>query len=367
MTAPALLVMTTRLPPQVCGIGTYSWLLHQYWPAQSSDVRFLVVDGSIAPENHRKVSSVFEFDNQAGKLASILDRTGPAHLLLHYAGRAYQPFGCPLWLPPVLRRWKAKFPAARIVIFFHELPGGNFPVTSRFFWIDQCNRRVIRQLSEVADAVATNTHEHVRILETITHRTPAHFIPVGSNIEPPADDSGERMHSEFAIFGLPFGRWQTLELFKDEISTWQENGRLTKLHLVGPIDPKFDRRSDRLIEKFCKPADVLRHGMLPAPEVSKLLATVEIGLTNANADNWSKSTAFMAYAAHGCAIVAKTRSQTIPLRFVVSADELLRLSGRDVVERAVALRHWYQENANWERIAQQIAGLFAPATEKMHA
>ncbi|HXX42536.1 MAG TPA: glycosyltransferase [Chthoniobacterales bacterium] len=365
MTQPPLLIVTTRLPPRVCGIGTYSWLLHRHWPDENSHARFLVVDGATESATDLKYSSISEFNAEPSQLATILDRAGTAHLLLHYAGRAYHRYGCPLWLPRVLRDWKAKFPTSRSVIFFHELPGNNFPVSSRFFWIDKCNRRVVYQLTQLADAIATNTRKHIETIENISRRNDVHFIPVGSNIEPFENWSAERGRSEFAIFGLPFGRWQTLEMFEPEVRQWQRTGRLTKLHLIGPRDEKFDQRCDRLIEGLPTPAAIVRHGLLASNEVSQLLGRIQCGLTNVTAENWSKSTTFMAYAAHDCAVIGKVKSETVPLNLVISPEELPKISDDDLGKRGAALRRWYRDNADWSAIAKQIAGLFAGRGEKV--
>lgn len=365
MSQQRLLIVTTRLPPQVCGIGTYSSLLHRYWPAENSQAEFLVIDGAAESAKHLEYSSIFEFNAQSSKFAAILDRAGAASLLLHYAGRAYHRYGCPLWLPRVLRDWKMKFPTSRIVILFHELPGNSFPVTSRFFWIDRCNRRVVYQLTQVADAIATNTREHIETIKNISHRTDARFIPVGSNIEPVENPSGERRRSEFAIFGLSFGRWQTLKMFESEIRQWQRSGRLTKLHLIGPRDEKFDHRSDRLIETLPNPDTVVWHGLLDSSEVSRLLGRTQFCLTNATVENWSKSTTFMAYAAHGCAVVGKVESDVVPLSLLVSPEELPKMSDDDLNRRGAMLRQWYRANADWSAIADQVASLFAGRIEKV--
>src|ERR1700740_969022 len=100
-----LAFITTRLPPQICGIGTYSWLLHCHWPADHSRTRFLVVEGaqeSAAILGHNTIS---EFNSKPRKLSRELDRIGPVNLLLHFAGRAYQRYGCPTWFPTVLQAW----------------------------------------------------------------------------------------------------------------------------------------------------------------------------------------------------------------------------------------------------------------------
>jgi len=365
MTTLPLLVITTRLPPAVCGIGTFSWLLHRHWPENDRDVRFLVVDGAANSTAELKLAGISEFDGQPVKLSTILDEIGAGDLLLHYAGRAYHRYGCPFWLPIVLENWKRKFSASRIVIFFHELPGNNFPITSRFFWIDQCNRRVVRRLARLADAVATNTREHARMLERISNGKDVRVVPVGSNIEPGSEPVGPKKKTEAAIFGLPFGRWQTLDLFGRVLREWQTNGRLTKLHLIGQTDNKFDQRSERLIENLPRPESVIRHGFLSAEEVSSLLGQVQLGLTNATVENWSKSTTFMAYAAHGCVIVGNLKGETAPLKFTVLPEEVSSLSEADLNARGTMLRQWYHENASWKSIAAQFKPLFAGTAESV--
>ena len=358
MNTQPLVVITTRLPPQVCGIGTYSWLLHQHWPGDVSSAQFLAVDGAIESAAELDFPNVTEFNANPAKLSRALDRIGAADLLLHYAGRAYHRYGCPIWLPSVLAKWRAKFRSGRLLVFFHELPG-NLPVTSRHYWIDMCNRRVIRKLSKIADAVVTNTNDHVKKLEQISGRANIHWLPVPSNILATPVSPGPRVRAEFVIFGLPFGRWQTLQLFDAEIRSWQEGGHLTRLHLIGPRDQKFDARSDQLTDGWRNPNIAVRHGMLPAADISKLLASAQFGLSNATEENWSKSTVFMAFASHGCAVVSKVKSETAPLRFTVAPEELATMSEVDLGERTGALRQWYEQHAHWNVIAGKISVLFS--------
>lgn len=358
MNTRPLVVITTRLPPQVCGIGTYSWLLHQHWPGDVSSAQFLVVDGAVESVSELNFSNVTEFGANAAELSRALDRIGPADLFLHYAGRAYHRYGCPLWLPSVLANWTAKFPSGRLLIFFHELPG-DFPITSRHYWIDMCNRRVIRKLAKIADVLVTNASDHANKLKEISGRADIHWLPVPSNIPATAVVAVPRIRTEFVIFGLPFGRWQTLQLFDAEIRAWRESGHLTKLHLIGPRDQKFDVHADQLINRWRDPNVVTRHGMLPSVDVSKLLSRAQFGLSNATAENWSKSAVFMAFASHGCAIVSRTRSDAVPLRFAVAPEEVATISDVDLGQKAKALQQWYEQHAGWNVIARKISALLA--------
>jgi hypothetical protein len=356
MSARPLIVISTRLPAQPCGIGTFSWLLHCHWPGDTSHVRFLVVEGAVQSAAALHDGAISEFNARAGKLSRALESVGDADVLLHYAGRAYHRFGCPIWLPAVLTKCKTKYSAGRLLIFFHELPG-KFPITSRHYWIDLCNRRIIRKLARLADAIVTNTSDHVTKIEKISGRADVHLVPVGSNIVAPENLSPDRVRTEFVIFGLPFGRWQTLQMFDAQIRAWQKSERLTRLHLVGPRDEKFDLRSEKLIAAWPDSRVVTRHGMLPSLEVSKLLARAQFGLSNATLENWSKSTAFMAFASHGCAIVGKLHSASTPLCFTISPDEVATVSDADLKRRTRSLKEWYDQNAEWNVIARKISAL----------
>lgn len=363
MNTRPLVIITTRLPPQICGIGTYSWLLHRHWPGGRSDVRFLVLDGarqSIKRLNH---SAVVDFNANPRSLAGQLDQIGSADVVLHYAGRAYHRYGCPWWLPPVLADWKRKSPGRHLMVLFHELPG-NFPITSRHFWIDMCNRRLVRKLAKVADTIITNTAEHADKLGAISGRTDIHWFPVPSNIPAEPRASTARVRTEFVIFGLPFGRWQTLQMFDEEIRAWSEGGRLTKLHFIGPQDDKFEPRAKDLISAWRHSNIATHHGMLPETEVSRLLGRAQFGLVSATLNNWSKSAVFMAFASHGCPVVSKIDSDTPPLSFIVAPEEVNTIDDVDLAERSRSLQEWYRAHAEWNVIAEKISSLLPENTEQ---
>ncbi|MEY2490053.1 MAG: hypothetical protein QOC70_1995 [Verrucomicrobiota bacterium] len=357
MSAPPAVVITTRLPPRICGIGAYSWLAHKHRPGDSSPAEFLVMEGAAESRALLGWDAITDFNGDPGKLGHALDRAGPARVLVHYAGRAYQRFGCPTWMPGVLSKWKAKFPAGRLTVFFHEAPG-KLPRLSRHFLLGKIGARIIRQLAAVADVLVTNTENHVAILRKLSGRDDIHFIPIGSNIEPVASSSQPRVETEFIIFGLPFGRWQTLEWFDAEIRNWQASGRLTSLHLIGPEDEKFTVLANELIDGWPKPAVVVRHGLLPDAEVARLFARARFALTNVRPETWSKSGVFMACAATGCAVVIQLGdTQTVPLSYAVAANEVEKISDAELASRTVSLKAWYYQNADWDVTAKRLAGL----------
>jgi hypothetical protein len=353
MSASPTVIVTTRLPPAACGIGTYSWLAHKYRPNESGPAEFLVMEGAAESRVALGWDAITDFHGDPVRLAQALDRAGAGNILLHYAGRAYHRFGCPTWLPGILRRWKAKLPTGHLTVFFHEVPG-ELPRLSRHFLLGKINSRIIRQLATTADVVVTNTENHAALLRKLSGRADVHCLPVGSNIELGAASVREaRAQTEFVIFGLPFGRWQTLQAFAAEIRTWRESGLLTKLHLIGPEDGKVAAQVNLLIESFSDV--VVRHGMLPEAEVSRLLAHAQFALTNVSPATWSKSTAFMACAAHSCAAVIRETADEIPLRYAIGAKEVGHISAADLARRTESLQKWYEENAEWSVTARRLA------------
>lgn len=355
MTARPLTIITTRLPPETCGIGGHSWCLREHWPNESTRSKFLVMEDAAGQGVTPLGDRVTAFHGDGSKLERALDDLGSTDVLLHYAGRAYQRYGIPFWLPRVLARWKRKYPEARLTISVHEMPGA-FPITSRHFWLGQLNVRIIAQLSAIADVLVTNTDHHLLKLREITQRDDILLAPISSNI--PHDLSAEaRARTEFALFGLPFGRLQTLRLFEPHLRRWLAGGRMTKLHMIGPNGDEFTKQADQLLRGWAMAERAVMHGTIPSLEVARILRRVECALSNVSAETWSKSTTFMACAANHCPVVIAHRPADIsgPLSFALGAEEVDAVSEDELARRATGLAGWYFENADWPIVAQRIA------------
>lgn len=348
------IIITTRLPPLACGIGTYSWLAHKYRPNNAELVRFLVMEGARESQAILGWEAITEFNGDAKKLGQELGAAGATNILLHYAGRGYHRFGCPTWLPAVLRSWKKTYSDGHLTIFFHEVPGDP-PRKPQHFLLGKIQRRIVRQLASLADVLITNTEAHGKILRTLSRRNEVHCLPVGSNIELNGATSPPRRETEFMVFGLPFGRKQTLQAFETQIRRWNENALLSKLHLVGPENEKLAAEATPLLKDLAR--IVVLHGLLQATDVSLLLQQTQFVLTNVTRDTWSKSSVFMACAAHGCSVVIKKRETEIPLCYAVAENEIGCISPADLEGRASKLRDWYKENAAWPVIARRLANL----------
>jgi hypothetical protein len=182
-------------------------------------------------------------------------------------------------------------------------------------------------------------------------------LPVAANVEPAANISTQRSLTEYVIFGLAYGRWQTLQAFHEHIRQWQTNGRLTRLHLIGPSDKKFDARSNALVGSYPNPDVVVRHGELSSEEVSRLLFQARFAFTTATESNWSKSGTLMAYLAHGCVIIANDRSTVEPLSLAIAPGDVGILSDRELETRGNESRKWYETHLDWRILARNVSDI----------
>ena len=358
MRARPLVIITTQLPPAACGIGTYSWLLRRHWPDQSQPVEFLVQANTAGANTTEAGDRITSFDGSGARLRSELERIGPADVLLHYAARGYQRFGCPVWLPGAVASWKAKFPAGRLMLFAHEMPAP-FPITSHHYWLARVNSWIVRRLARVSDLLVTNSERHAQQLRQISGRQDVYLTLIPSNIEPGAVPLSARAATEFLVFGLEFGRLQTLQFFASHIPRWHAAGLLKKLHLAGPAKGEFAQRAEQLIASWPRTLLVERHGPLQSPAASSLLRRVGFVLTNVSLETWSKSGVFTACAANEAPVViSSARPETIPLCYSISAEEVGSLTREEINPRARSLAEWYRANADWPVIARQIAELW---------
>ena len=357
MSSAPLVIVAPRLPPQACGIGTYAWQLNEHWPNESSDHRFLVYADAAASRETLRNPQILEFPPTAQGLADTLEQQNASDVLLHYAGRAYHRFGFPRWMPDAFARWRAREPKRRLHVIFHELPA-DLPLFSKQGILQRLSFPVAQRLAELATTVMTNSEHHASVLSRWMLRSPATWFPVPSNIPPPVPFvAAPRESGHFVIFGLPYTRLQALRIFRESLTEWATAGRLSRLHLIGPRDNKFSIEADALLAAALSPNEWLEHGEVSAAEVAKLLLQAEFCLSISHQSTWSKSGAFMAYAAHQCAVITAESVNVEPLCFTIPASEVQTTSAEAAAEKAQRLRDWYLRNADWELTARRIAGL----------
>lgn len=352
-------MVAPRLPPEICGVGSYAWELSRAWPKPTA-TSWLVLSGVEASRAAWPNENIHGFSPDTGEFERLLSLQPDRNVLLHYAGRAYHRFGFPFWMTGGFARWKAKDPGRRLHVIFHELPA-HLSLLSRQGFLQGLGFRISRRLANQADTLITNSEHHAELLRSWVGDTEVYWFPVPSNIRPATANpfSGERRRGEFVIFGLPFSRLQTIQLFRDSISAWGKTGRLRVLHLVGPRDEKFSAQADDILAQCLPPNAIVQHGALPAAEISLRLLGAEFCLSPVTKLTWSKSSSFMAFAAHGCPIVSMEQTSSPPLHETIPPADVATITETDARQKAGALREWYSRNADWDVTAKRIAALIS--------
>lgn len=277
-----------RLPPPPEGIGSYALSLAGALASHCAVESCFVVPVAMAQAaDLGELAAAIE--PRAAELEAALSACD-APVLLHYANYGYQRRGCPRWLAEGLTRWLDAGRDHRLVTFFHEVYASGPPWRSSF-WLRPAQRRIAASLARASAATATSLELYAEMLRPWAERTPA-VLPVFSTIGEPGEvPAWEERPARLVVFG----------------------GRGAREMAFGPLAPELELACRRLgIEEVCDvgpplavtpsrigPAEIVRRGVLPAPEVSSLLLAARAGYLAYPAYFLAKSTIFAAYAAHG--------------------------------------------------------------------
>jgi hypothetical protein len=355
-----IISIAPRLPPAACGVGAYSLQLAEAWPSSENFVH-LVVDGELASCASLPNTTIVGVGHSSSRLTRELISREPVFVILHYSGRGYHRYGIPIWLAKAIKEWKKKRATVSLIVFFHEVPA-HLPLRSirnHHGVIQKANQYIMGILCRYASCVVTNSPEHAMRLESMFGLNNVACISVSSTIPSPIDSVilfENRIPTDFLIFGLPFTQLITLKTFSEELAHWASAGILRRLHLVGPNDSSsFSNEINVLLSSIVSSQEVVRHGLIKASDLSKLLQTIGFCLTPVTEKNYFKSTTFMAYAAHGCPIISGISGTSLPFKFLVQPNEVEGRPYVDFEPRVSELRDWYYREADWPLAVTKIA------------
>jgi hypothetical protein len=360
-----LVVITTNLPPVICGVGDFTVRLLKELALQRP-VTFILPE---TPERNDHIDpanrDLIVVPRSASALRRVLHDLGPCDLILHYSGYGYHSWGYPRWLVKAVRDWRCDC-SGELTVLFHETWGKPLirkPKTQ----IEPLHRRLVASLANAADHVYTHTLEKAYALRPFVQRGRLALLPVGSTIPCPLDpgdsDSPERS-GVLALFGLPGTRTRVLRSFGAQLQSLAERGRFRRLLVIGEDD-------NRDIPAALHGLDIVRLGNLDPEGVSAALLRAEFGLTDEGLPTYAKSSVFAAYAAHGLGILTShpDLAREEPLASVTSPAELLQSSPPSPYElrrRSRCLRNWYLQHADWPvvaRILKPILSVEVPASD----
>lgn len=366
-----ILHIIPQLPPAICGVGDYSFLVGAKIEQLRSDVRCgYIACGSRAAENpvispgHRDATGSSQSAPLWRAVGDLIDEL--AHgavdrvsLLLHYSGYGFHPLGAPAWLADALDRPPPELESVRITTMFHELYAAGWP-WQRAFWTSSRQRAVAIHIARLSDALITNREQNARWLEEVTGRATGSVpsMPVPSNVGEPVEvPPWEKRLPRAVTFGGPRLKRFALSTRSNDVAHLCEDVGITELVDIGspiPIHRRaFQSRGIR-VEQL---------GFCPRDEVSDLLLKSRIGFVDYPCDFVSKSSVVAAYAAHGLAIFLNAGSRKVSCDDVLPAYSLPRSARRlpptplDLASAARQTRTWYLDHQLTEhaRIIMQLS------------
>lgn len=361
-----LLIVSTPLPPHPCGQGNYTAMINRHWPDDRTKVIHLVTGGAVESRNHLGIDDIYEFQNNYASFTALLERFPDANILLQYAGRGYHKYGCPYWLPLALKQWRKKYPSQSLLVMFHEL-WASLPVWKKHFLTETLNGKITKDLINLADAVGCLTLHQAERLRSLVPSAKISWIPVGTNIMPTQavnTSFTQRSPKEFLIFGLQYTRLLTIQELSNSLKKLYSRGLLEQLHLIGPLETRWDSEEKQLLAEILPAHAVKFHGVIPPEQVSQLLHHVGFSIIGQPPENLTKSSTFMAFASHGCNVLSPYAATTAvePVCYLTHPQELLQDKFSDIENNLVArgqnLWNWYKVNADWQSNTNKIAKMF---------
>lgn len=339
-----ILQILPRVPPTVCGIGDYAWLLaRELREAHGIHSGFLCAGTHATLPEGETEFPVFRLPELSAQALEtfVTARAGEFDaVVLHMSPYGYQKRGVPLWLASGWRRLSERPTRPHLLTMFHELfATGSFRTSA--FWLQPLQKHVLHVVAQASDAVRTNRAAYADWLVTGAgcKKQEVVVMPVFSNVGEPSSVPGLATRSPAMVYfasGVHGGQ--------DAGASLRECGQLagklgaTDLHLIG--GPALERHLPQL--------KITPHGYLPTSELSTLLLQCRYGFSAYHPAYLAKSGIWAGFAAHGLAVFLAAKSDVLPddLRH---GTEFLRLDrsltnnlSSDALDAAArGLREWY--------------------------
>lgn len=282
-------LLSARFPPQRCGVGDYTYFLAGALGSLGHEVHVLTAagegDSPLYPLHHRVTLHRLVSSWSAGglpHLVSSIKRIDPQVLVIQYSPHSFDRRGLTTSiniLPAVLRWAGSPF----VIANFHELCipyDGTLKHNLGSLW----QRFAGLLLASSSDSVGATVEAWQRPLREMGIRKPIDVIPVGSNIPEVRISEEERsilrkeiLHGPEGVLVVGFGAWHDRDIpaVLGAVGQLKRRGRV-KLVWIGGGPATHGRHGspfERVMnENGLDDLDVFWSGVLPHPQVSRLLA-----------------------------------------------------------------------------------------------
>lgn len=309
---PKILMITPHFPPVICGVGDYTF--HLAMGLAQGGARIGVVTAGQDNMSHARCSdfTITHIDGRWNSLTAMLKiwkevvRFNPDVISIQLSGYGYARHGVavgPFFLGTLVRLARKR----HLSVTCHEL---YLPMHKRpkLFLLGFAQRFVHTLLCTVSDSVVVNTLPYLVEIQHIPWlRKKAFLIPNPSNIPARLTSPGKKGDRlSIGAFGL-FAPAKQYEIALEAFSRVHQRWPNTRFVFIGDNTraPKsYLRKLEQIVhEKGLEPV-VHWTGPCGPAECSKHLAALDIFILPQPDGHLTRSTAFMAAAAHGLPVVA---------------------------------------------------------------
>jgi glycosyltransferase involved in cell wall biosynthesis len=313
------------LPPTLDGIGDHTAQIARRM-ASRANVRILTAQSEATPIPGVRIQCSFSVDRpwEVLSLVDAVEHDPPDWLVLQFNQFSYGRWGLNPFLPLALKRLRGTLPDVRIAWMAHE---DFVPATSwRFALMRLWQKQQFLALGRAADHIFFSIEPWVEKYGSWFGDTPVDHFPIGSNIPCTPGDPRVLRRDLGIDQAFVVGFFGSLR------------ARLTD-HLQAAIDALRDRSSDVVVlsigpdgptlQRVLSGVQVIDAGRLPAADVSRHLAVMDLHLTPFIDGVSTRRGSFMAGIQHGVPTVATRGELTDRILRDADGDALLLASTSD--------------------------------------
>jgi glycosyltransferase involved in cell wall biosynthesis len=367
-------LITSRFPPECCGVGDYTLGLARALQEQGHDVVVIT-----RPEQGARPTGIQVVDAPLGGwkdlhgVVRLLERERVELAQIEYSGYGWSRWGFSFWLNALVRAIRQRGIAVNIGLHETYL---NFLQHPQLIPISLFQRVHVWLLIAASSQVFVNTPERQRVLRRrllwcrakIEYRPNSSTIPVA----PLAEEDRRELRvlrsagpddCIVATFGL-FQKATNLQAVIDAVATAQ-TARPLRLWLLGDprgAQPEYLAMLRQRVQGSGIEGRVFWSGYLPPEQVSAHLQAADVFVLPQPDGHLTRSGAFMAAAAHGLPVIAVRNSRNqdefegghnvwlVGLSTAIELEAALCMLAGDRTLRAklgMNLRRTYQELFDW--------------------
>ena len=364
-------LLTQRFPPACCGVGDYTaQLARALNETGAAPIVFTGTSPVVEPPGVRVVSVALGGWRDLRTLLGRLEEEHVDAVQIEYSGYSWGRWGFAFWVNAlvVLLRWRG----VPVTVALHEfqLRLAQHPLQAPIIALQLVH---ILLLAATASHVVTNTEPRVRMLQRILfwRRGRIRYRPNSSTIPVVVLKPGHREALREKrgagaqdVVVASFGMFAAGKDYESLIRAVAKAARRVplKLWLLGnwqAARPEYIEHLRTLVRELGMEADVFWSGLLSSEEVSGHLHASDIFVLPQPDGHLTRSSAFMAAAAHGLPVIA-VRNPSHQSEFVHGKHAWL-LPPRDLSALASALQELAQKKDLRERLGRNLLALYQAA------